>query len=123
MSFQLKNNSSVVSICDKDYIYKTTKQTQEARIKMMEVISKLQGKAITPEEHIIVINATITAMCDYIEDTFGKGTIDSIFGENGSKNADYENLLDLCLYIISETAEIESKKFSKYAVVPDSQRK
>ena len=123
MSFQLKNNSSVVSICDKDYIYKTNKQTQEARQNIIAKIKEIQGEDKTPEENINAINTMITAMCDYIEDTFGKGTIDSIFGENGSKNADYENLLELCLYIISETAEIESKKFSKYKVVPDSERK
>lgn len=118
MSFEFKNTKKIVEICGKEYEYKTSLQTQQAREKIIHEIGSLKKE----KDSLKAIQILIKSMCDYIEDTFGKGTVDSIFGESGSMNTDYADLLDLTLYIIEETSSLEKKQFEKYKVVPDKER-
>ena len=118
MAFEFKNTKKIVEICGKEYEYKTSLATQQAREKIIHEISNLKKE----KDSLKAIQILIKSMCDYIEDTFGKGTVDSIFGESGSMNTDYADLLDLTLYIIEETSNLEKKQFEKYKVVPDSER-
>ena len=118
MSFELKNTKKIVEICGKEYEYKTSLVTQQAREKIINEIEGLKKE----KDGLKAIQRMIKSMCDYIEDTFGQGTVDSIFGESGSKNTDYADLLDLTLYIIEETSNLEKKQFEKYKVIPDKER-
>ena len=118
MSFELKNTKKIVEICGKEYEYKTSLVTQQAREKIIHEIEGLKKE----KDGLKAIQRMIKSMCDYIEDTFGQGTVDSIFGESGSKNTDYADLLDLTLYIIEETSNLEKKQFEKYKVIPDKER-
>ena len=47
------------------------------------------------ENKIENMNVMIKAMCDFVEDTFGEGTVEQIFGTNGKLKADFFDLLSL----------------------------
>lgn len=118
MAFEFKDNRKLIEICGKEYEYKTSEQTQKAREKIISELATLKKE----KDQLKAMQRMIKAMCDFIEDTFGQGTVDSIFGDSGSKNADVADLLDLTQYIIFETAKLEEKQFSKYKIIPDSER-
>lgn len=119
MGFEFKNKPKIITICGKEYEYKTSIATQQARDNIIKEIKEVSEM----DNSIESISRVITSMADFIEDTLGKGSVDAIFGESGSKNTDFADLYELTLYIIEETAKLEQKAFSKYKIVPDKERK
>lgn len=119
MGFELKNKGTEIEICGIKYIYVTNQETINARAKIMNEIEALKAD----ENKIENMNVMIKAMCDFVEDTFGGGTVEQIFGTNGKLKADFFDLLSLTKYIIDETSKCELSTMKKYAVIPDAVRK
>jgi hypothetical protein len=119
MGFEFKGKKKLLTICGKEYEYKTSLTTQQARENIVKEIKEVSEMEHTFES----IQRVIKSMADFIEDTLGKGSVDAIFGDSGSKNTDFTDLYELTMYIIEETAKLEEKAFSKYKIVPDKERK
>ena len=115
MGFEFKDNKKIIEICGVSYEYKTNVQTQQARadiIERMEIVKKLKNQFAAIQEMIV-------SMCDFIEDTLGSGSVDSIFGIDAKMKADFNSLLDLTIFIIEETATLEKATFKQYDTAPD----